>query len=176
LATEAGIAYNTCKTWLSYLSTGYIIQLLQPYHKNFNKKITKAQKIYFTDTGLLCHLLGVHSKEHIALHPLRGAIYENLVFNELLKNNVNSGNRWNIWYWRDNHGTEIDFLLERATEITAIEAKSAKNFHDDYFKNLLKFKKYNPDVKEMYLVYDGQLERKKNNIHIVNWKNTKYLA
>ena len=161
---------------MSYLSTGYIIQLLQPYHKNFNKKITKAQKIYFTDTGLLCHLLGVHSKEHIALHPLRGAIYENLVFNELLKNNVNSGNRWNIWYWRDNHGTEIDFLLERATEITAIEAKSAKNFHDDYFKNLLKFKKYNPDVKEMYLVYDGQLERKKNNIHIVNWKNTKYLA
>ncbi len=175
LATDAGIAYNTCKTWLSYLSTGYIIHLLQPYHKNFNKKITKAPKIYFTDPGLLCHLLGIHQEKHIALHPLRGAIFETLVFNELLKNKVNRGNEWKIWYWRDNHGTEIDFLLERATELRAIEAKSATNFHDDYFKNLIKFNKYNPDVNEMYLVYDGPLERKKNNIQIVNWKNTKHL-
>lgn len=175
LATEAGIAYNTCKTWLSYLSTGYIIQLIQPYYKNFNKKIVKAPKLYFTDTGLLCHLIGIHSKQHLALHPLRGAIFENLIFNELLKNNINHGNPYNIWYWRDNHGTEIDFLLERATELTAIEVKSATNFHDEYLKNLLKFRKYNPDVKEMYLVYDGQIERKKNNIHIMNWKNTQFL-
>lgn len=176
LATEAGIAYNTCKTWLAYLSTGYIIQLIQPYYKNFNKKIVKAPKLYFTDTGLLCHLLGIHSKQHLALHPLRGAIFENLIFNELLKNNLNHGNPYNIWYWRDNHGTEIDFLLERATEVTAIEVKSATNFHDEYLKNLLKFRKYNPEVKEMYLVYDGQVERKKNNIHIMNWKNTQFLS
>ena len=175
LATEAGIAYNTCKTWLSYLSTGYIIQLLQPYYKNFNKKIVKSPKLYFTDTGLLCHLLGIHSKQHLALHPLRGAIFENLIFNELLKNNLNHGNSYNIWYWRDNHGTEIDFLLERATEMTAIEVKSATNFHDEYLKNLLKFRKYNPDVKEMYLVYDGQVERKKNSIPIMNWKNAQFL-
>lgn len=175
LATEAGIAYNTCKTWLSYLTTGYIIQLLQPYYKNFNKKIVKAPKLYFTDTGLLCHLLGIHSKQHLALHPLRGAIFENLIFNELLKNNLNHGNPYNIWYWRDNHGTEIDFLLERASDVTAIEVKSATNFHDEYLKNLLKFKKYNPEVKQLYLIYDGQLERKKNNIHIMNWKNAQFL-
>lgn len=175
LATDAGIAYNTCKTWLSYLSTGYIIHILQPYYKNFNKKITKAPKIYFTDPGLLCHLLGIHKEAHIALHPLRGAIFENLVFCELLKNNLNQGSDKNLWYWRDNHGTEIDFLVERALEITAIEAKSATNFHDDYFKNLVRFKKYNADVNEMFLVYDGQLEREKINIRIVNWKNAKYL-
>ncbi|MBS3742390.1 MAG: ATP-binding protein [Candidatus Cloacimonetes bacterium] len=175
LATEAGIAYNTCKSWLSYLSTGYIIQLLQPYYKNFNKKIVKAPKLYFTDTGLLCHLLGINSTETLALHPLRGSIYENLIYSELLKNNVNHGNRVNIWFWRDNHGTEIDFLLEIATDITAIEVKSATNFHDDYLNNLLKFRKYNPEVKEMYLIYDGLIERKKGNIQIVNWKNSKYL-
>jgi uncharacterized protein len=175
LATDAGIAYNTCKNWLSYLATGYIIHLLQPHYKNYNKKITKAPKIYFTDPGLLCHLLGIHHEEHIALHPLRGAIFENLVFSELLKNSLNHQMDRNIWYWRDNHGTEIDFLVERAMKITAIEVKSAKNFHDDYFNTLLKFKKYNPDVFEMFLVYDGQLERNKNNIHIVNWKNPTYL-
>lgn len=175
LASEAGIAYNTCKTWLSYLSTGYIIQLLQPYYKNFNKKIVKAPKLFFTDTGLLCHLLGINSSETLALHPFRGAIYENLIYCEILKNSINHGNRANIWFWRDNHGTEIDFLLETGTDITAIEAKSAKNFHDNYLNNLLKFKKYNPGVKEMFLVYDGIIERKKNDIQIVNWKNNKYL-
>lgn len=175
LATEAGIAYNTCKSWLSYLSTGYIIQLLQPYYKNFNKKIVKAPKLYFTDTGLLCHILGIHSKENLALHPLRSAIFENLIFNELLKNKLNHGNRGDIWFWRDNHGTEIDFLMETDSELIAYEVKSATNLHDDYFRNLLKFKKYNPEVKGMYLIYDGRIERNKIDIHIVNWKNTRYL-
>ena len=124
---------------------------------------------------MLCHLLGINSKETLAIHPLRGAIYENLIYSELLKNNVNHGNRSNIWFWRDNHGTEIDFLLETGTDITAIEVKSATNFHDDYLSNLLKFRKYTPDIKDMYLVYDGLIERKKDNIHIVNWKNSKYL-
>jgi len=175
LATEAGIAYNTCKSWLSYLTTGYIIHLLQPYHKNFNKKIIKTPKLYFADTGLLCYLLGIHSMEDLALHPLRGQIFENLVFNELLKNKLNHGKRGDIWFWRDNHGTEIDFLLEIANELIAYEVKSAKNLHDEYLNNLLKFKKYNPDTEEMYLIYDGRIERKKMNIHIVNWKNSIYL-
>ena len=175
LSTEAGVAYNTCKSWLSYLSTGYIIQMLQPYYKNFNKKIVKAPKLLFTDTGLLCHLLGIHSSETLALHPLRGSIYENLIYSEIIKSNVNNGNKANIWFWRDNHGTEIDFLLEKGTNITAIEAKSASNFHDNYLNNLLKFRKYNPDVQEMYLVYDGKIERKKADINIVNWKNSEYL-
>ena len=175
LATEAGVAYNTCKSWLSLLSTGYIIQLLQPYYKSFNKKIVKAPKIFFTDTGLLCHLLGIHSKETLAIHPLRGAIFENLVFGEILKNNINQGYKANIWFWRDNHGTEIDFLLETATDITAIEAKSATNFHDEYLRNLLKFRKYNPEVKKMFLIYDGQIDREKMDIKIVNWKNCMHL-
>jgi uncharacterized protein len=175
LSSEAGIAYNTCKYWLSYLRTAYIIEFLQPYYKNFNKKIIKAPKIYFCDTGLLCHLLGINSRETLALHPLRGAIFENLVFNELLKNNLNRGNNESIWFWRDNHGTEIDFILEKDTNISAIEVKSSVNFHDEYLKNLRKFMKYNPEVRKMYLIYDGRIERQKENIHILNWKSPHYL-
>ncbi|MDP2423194.1 MAG: ATP-binding protein [Bacteroidales bacterium] len=170
LATEAGIAYNTCKSWLSWLSAGFVLQLVQPHYKNFNKKIVKAPKIYFNDTGLLCNLLGINSTETLALHPLRGSIFENLIYIELIKQRMNSAKDSNIWFWRDNHGTEIDFILEEALTLTAIDVKPGMNFHDAYLKNLLLFKKYNPDVGKLFLVYDGQLSREKNDISIINWK------
>jgi len=170
LATESGLAYNTCKAWLSYLSTGYIIQLLQPYYRNFNKKIIKSPKLYFTDTGLLTHLLGITSSDTLTVHPLRGAVFENLIYCEFLKHNMNTGENYNIWFWRDNHGTEIDYLLEVGTELTAVEVKSASNFHDEYLGNLKKFRNYNPEVKKMYLIYDGEIEREKDGIKIRNWK------
>ena len=175
LATEAGIAYNTCKSWLSYLTTSYILQLVQPYHKNYNKKIVKSPKLFFTDTGLLCNLLGINSTDTLVLHPMRGAIYENLIYTELLKHRLNHGRGGDIWFWRDNHGIEIDFVKEEAEGLTAIEVKSGMNFHDSYLKNLLLFKKYNPSVKNMYLAYDGSMERKLKEISIVNWKNEGYL-
>lgn len=175
LATEAGIAYNTCKIWLSYLVVGHVIHLLQPYYRNFNKKIVKAPKIFFSDTGLMCHLLGIDSHETLALHPLRGAIFENLVFGELLKNKLNRGEEKNIWFWRDNHGTEVDFLYERSGEMRAIEVKSGKNFHHEYLGDLIKFKKYNPGVGSMFLVYDGLMERMEKDIQILSWRNEGYL-
>lgn len=171
LATEAGIAYNTCKSWLSYLTTGYIIHIVSPYYKNFNKKIIKAPKLYFTDTGLLCHLLGIDSVETLSLHSLRGAVFENFIYSELLKGRLNLGLRENIWFWRDNHGTEIDFIKEERGELTAVEIKSGMNFHDSYLRNLYLFKKYNPDVGNRYLIYDGMIEREKNGVRIINWRN-----
>ncbi len=171
LASEAGIAYNTCKAWLSYLTAGYVIQLLQPWHKNFNKKIVKAPKIYFTDTGLLCHLLGINTAEELAISAYRGAIFENLVLTEIQKNNINNAKGADIWFWRDNHGTEIDVLVDKGVEKFALEVKSGKNVHDDYLKNLLKFSKYSHGVKAFLLIYDGPLERTKQGIQIVHWKN-----
>ena len=171
LATEAGISYNTCKSWLSYLTTGYVVKLIQPHHQNFNKKIVKTPKIYFTDTGLLCHLLGIDSRETLAIHAMRGAIFENLIYSELLKSRNNIGSDQDIFFWRDNHGTEIDFLLEKSTKIFAIEVKSGMNFHSTYLGNLIKYRKYNPDVEKLFLIYDGSMEREINDIQLLNWKN-----
>ncbi|MEZ5196983.1 MAG: ATP-binding protein [Bacteroidales bacterium] len=171
LATEAGISYNTCKSWLSYLTTGYVVKLIQPHHQNFSKKIVKTPKIYFTDTGLLCHLLGIDSRETLAIHAMRGAIFENLMYGELLKSRNNIGSDQDIFFWRDNHGTEIDFLLEKSTKIYAIEVKSGMNFHDTYLGNLIKYRKYNPDVEKLFLIYDGSIEREINGIQLINWTN-----
>ncbi|MBM3434845.1 MAG: ATP-binding protein [Bacteroidetes bacterium] len=176
LATEAGISYNTCKSWLSYLTTGFVISLIQPHHQNYNKKVVKTPKIFFTDTGLLCHLLGITTPEIFALHTLRGAIFENLIYSELLKSRINIGKEQDIWFWRDNHGIEIDFLLGESANNCAVEVKSGMNFHEHYLENLIKYQKYNPAVTRMYLIYDGSTEREIKGIKIINWKNIGTMA
>jgi predicted AAA+ superfamily ATPase len=170
LATEAGIAYNTCKAWLSWLSAGYVIHLLSPHYKNFNKKVVKTPKIYFTDTGLLTHLLGIDSPGTLALHPLRGAVFETLVFNELLKHRLNKLLSPSLWFWRDNHGTEVDFLVESDSRLSAVEAKSGRNFHEEWLSNILRYHSYNPSLQKMILAYDGDIERNIKNVHILNWR------
>ena len=171
LATEAGISHNTCNAWISYLTTGFIIHLVSPYYKNFNKRIIKSPKLYFTDTGLLCHLLGINSQESLALHNLRGNIFENLVFIEILKYKLNRLQEPGIWFWRDNHGTEIDFIIESNLNPVAVDVKSGSNFHSEYLANLNKFKLYAQSEVSSYLIYDGEIERKINDINLLNWKN-----
>lgn len=144
---------------------------VQPHFRNYNKKIVKTPKVYFSDSGLLCHLLGIHSIEVLVNHPLRGAIFENLVYTEMLKEQTNKGIDLQIWFWRDNHGTEIDFLLDMDSMLIAIEVKSGMNFHDNYLRDLKQYRKYNPDVDRMYLLYDGKIERMKDDIQIMNWRN-----
>lgn len=171
LATEAGISYNTCKSWLSYLIAGYVLYLLQPHHRNFSKKIVKTPKICFYDPGFLCALLGIDNEKTLALHPLRGAIFENLVFSELIKYTVNNGLDNTLWFWRDNHGTEIDFIFERNNLLTALEAKSGKQVHPEYLNNLVLYSKYNPEVYGKLLIYDGEIERNREGVQLVNWRN-----
>lgn len=171
LSVESGISYNTCKSWLSLLEASYVIKLVKPYYKNFNKQIIKKPKIFFTDTGLLSFLLGIHTVETLSIHPLRGNIFENLVFIELLKHKTNLGKDSEIWFWRDNHGTEIDFLLEKNNELSAFEVKSGMNFHKEYLRNLLLFKKYNHSINNTYLVYNGSIQREIEDIQLLNWKN-----
>ncbi|NCA86920.1 MAG: ATP-binding protein [Clostridia bacterium] len=171
LATEAGISFNTCKIWLSYLTTGYIVQLVQPYYKNYNKKLVKTPKLFFTDTGLLCQLMGIENMETLAIHAFRGAIFENLIYNELLKSRLNEGKNPDIWFWRNNHGVEIDFIIEEENKQIVIETKSGKNFHDDYLKNLRSYRQFNTDSSRMILVYDGDIERKIDDIQLLNWRS-----
>jgi predicted AAA+ superfamily ATPase len=171
LAIEAGIAQNTCKTWLAHLTAGYVVFLLQPHHLNFNKKIIKTPKLFFSDTGLLCALLGIDNEETLALHPLRGAIFENLIFSELIKYTLHAGRSPAIWFWRDNHGTEIDFLYEQNNRLTAMEVKSGMNFHPEYLANLRKYARYNPQVAGQILLYDGAMERMADAAKVLNWRN-----
>ena len=112
LAEEAGITQPTAKKWISALETTFICYTLRPHFKNFNKRITKAPKVYFHDTGLLCYLLRIKSTDQLSLHPLRGAIFENWVISEIMKHYSNTGQEEPLYFWRDQHGHEIDLVID----------------------------------------------------------------
>jgi predicted AAA+ superfamily ATPase len=98
LAVDAGISPNTAKSWLSILEASFIIYYLQPYYKNFNKRITKSPKLYFYDTGLACSLLGIDSVEQVKTYHSKGTLYENIIITELVKNNLHRGENPRFFY------------------------------------------------------------------------------
>ncbi len=124
LARDVGIAPNTVRSWLSVLNASGIVHPLEPYFRNMGKRLVKSPKVYFCDTGLLVHLLGIRSWDDLVASPLAGAVWEtyafNQVFRSLLKREPVSPP---LWFWRTRDGHEVDFIIERGGVFTAIEAK-----------------------------------------------------
>jgi len=121
---ECGVDNKTISRWLTVLQASYIIQLLPSYHRNFRKRVIKTPKIYFYDTGLICHLLGINHPDQLTHHPLKGAIFENWVFSELAKGLFNQGRSPGLFFWRTHSGQEVDFILEKDGKTHLIEVKS----------------------------------------------------
>ena len=142
LYNDAGISDKTAKSWLSILETCYLVHFVRPHFANFGKRLIKAPKLYMSDVGLAAALLGIQTAQQMAAQPLRGAFFETMVVNEFLKSRANAGLRETLYFWRDNIGTEVDLVLERGTEIAAIEMKSATTVASDAFGNLKKWHKY----------------------------------
>ena len=136
LASDAGVAQPTAKSWFSALESTYICFSLEPHFKNFNKRITKAPKIYFYDTGLLCYLLRIKNSEQLNLHPLKGHIFENWVIAEYMKYFFHQGKEAPLYFWRDQHGHEIDLVIDKGTHLDLIEIKSGQTFQKDFLKNI----------------------------------------
>jgi predicted AAA+ superfamily ATPase len=108
LATDAGISPNTAKSWLSILEASYIIFFLQPYYKNYNKRIIKSPKLYFYDTGLVCSLLGISSADQVKTYHSKGALFENLIITELMKSRLHHGVNPRFYFWQNKTKQEID--------------------------------------------------------------------
>jgi predicted AAA+ superfamily ATPase len=124
LARDVGIAPNTAKRWLSVLEASHQVFLLEPYHRQRTKRLIKAPKVYFADTGLLCHLLGFHALADLQAHPMWGAVWENFVAAEVRKRLLDTGARPSLWFWRTAGGDEVDLLVEHGPErFAVIEAK-----------------------------------------------------
>lgn len=156
LANETGVSSPTIKSWLGVMETSYIIFTLPPYHANISKRLVKTPKVYFTDTGLLCYLLDITTKEQLAIHPLRGAIFENLIVVEMLKNRFNQGRGSNLYFYRESSGREIDVVQTIGESLRISEIKSSQTYNRDFQKNLVYLKeKLGEKVKEASVIYDG---------------------
>jgi predicted AAA+ superfamily ATPase len=112
LATDVGVSVTTIKRWLSVLEAGRIIFLLPPYCNNLGKRVTKSPKVYFLDTGLLCHLAGIREDEQFLQGPMAGYLFENYCVSETVKWYANHGQHPRISYLRTNNGLEVDLIIE----------------------------------------------------------------
>jgi hypothetical protein len=171
LSDDCGISVNTARAWISILEASYIIFLLPPHHENFSKRLIKSPKLYFYDSGLACHLLGIDSAESLVQHYLRGGIFESMVVIDLLKQRFNAGKNANLYFWRDKSGLEVDCLLDRAQELVPIEIKSAQTIHSDFFTSLSRFCEIaNISPALAYVVYGGIEDQKRQTGHALSWK------
>ena len=172
LSNDCGIDQKTVAAWLSVLQSSFIIYLLKPYHTNFNKRITKTAKLYFYDTGVACSLLGISNAKQITTHAAKGALFENLVVSELLKERFNAGAADNLYYWRDKTGNEVDVLMDNAGKLTAIEMKAGETISTDFFKGIEYFSSLKTGAVQKLLIYGGNQEQKRSNGIIVKpWNN-----
>lgn len=156
LANETGVSVPTLREWTSILEASYIIFKLQPYHANISKRLVKTPKIYFYDTGILCFLLGIEDPKQLETHPLRGAIFENLVVSEFIKLRLNEGKQPNCYFYRDSRGIEIDLVQTFANDLHFYEIKSSQTFSQRFFDNIEKVVPLFGDrVKKSAVIYDG---------------------
>jgi len=123
IARDLGIAVNTIKAWLSILEATFQIYILRPYFANVGKRLVKSPKIYFTDAGVLCHLLRINKADHIASGPSGGAIMETAVLSEIVKTIIHRGVEPQIYFWRTSLGSEVDIIVDTGEKLIPIEVK-----------------------------------------------------
>lgn len=138
IARGVGVSAPTIKSWLSILENSYIIHLLEPDINNLGKALVKSPKLYFVDTGLLCHLLRINSKEELLLSEMKGAVVETFAVSEMLKNRTNIGKKGNMTYFRDLRGFEVDTIADWKHAF-AIEIKSTSQTDTKASRNLKKY-------------------------------------
>jgi predicted AAA+ superfamily ATPase len=171
LSVETGVDVKTIQSWIGILESSFIIYLLKPHFKNFNKTIVRRPKIYFYDTALVCYLLGIRNTVQLKTHPLKGSIFESMVVTELIKKRTNLGLPINLYYWRDKTGHEIDIIVDNENNLLPIEIKSGKTFNPDYFKNIDYWCKLSGAKKSVVLFAGENNQKRSDGKEVLNWKN-----
>jgi predicted AAA+ superfamily ATPase len=170
-AKQLGIDSKTVLSWIGILEASYIVFQLQPWYNNLNKRIVKSPKLYFYDTGLLCTMLQLKSKDGLKNHALSGAIFENWCISEIKKNRTNQGINDSLFYFRDHLGNEIDLIVEKENGPLAIEIKSSGKQDRKLLSGLRYWNKYQPSS-DGILLYQGEDGATENElIQYVSWTN-----
>jgi predicted AAA+ superfamily ATPase len=172
IGNQLGISYQTVGKWLSILETSFICYTLRPYHKNFNKRIVKSPKLYFYDTGLACALLNLRTVEELNRHFAKGALFENLILNEVMKNQLNRELPAKNYFWNASGSHEIDLLMEVGGRLIAGEIKSGRTINSNFFNSLTYFQQTSGiSPEDSYLIYGGEEVQKRSIAQVINWRS-----
>ena len=167
LGADAGVSHTTARGWLTVLEASYIVFQLPPFHANIRKRLIRSPKLYFYDVGLASYLLGIEHADQLATHPLRGALFENVVVAEVLKHRFNRGEQPNLSFFRDARGLECDLFYQTGRGIGAIEIKSGSTIASDYFHALDRVAGLIPDISSKAVVYGGTARQSRSDCEVV---------
>ena len=176
LAADGGITHVTARAWISVLEASFVAFRLLPYHSNLTTRLVKTPKLHFYDSGLLCYLLGIRRPEQLREHPLRGAVFETWVIDEVLKSRLHSGVSGGLAFFRDRKGREVDLLIEDGRALTVVETKSAQTVASDMFAGLAAFAELvgsgrrAPPLRRV-LVYGGATRQQRSSGTVLPWSS-----
>jgi predicted AAA+ superfamily ATPase len=132
LAGPLGMSVPGVGKWLDILETTAQIFIVPPFFENLGKRIIRSPRIYIADPGMACHLLGIDSETELEKSPFLGAIFEGFIAAEIVKSQVNAGLRRELYYFRDQQGLEVDFVIPgKNGSMTLIEAKASRTAKPD---------------------------------------------
>jgi uncharacterized protein len=143
---------------------------------NLGKRLIKAPKLYFYDTGLAASLLGIEQPRQLETHPLRGALFETWVAGEIAKAHLHRGRRPRLFFYRDRRGLEIDLVVERGADLLLVEVKSAQTPSGQALASFERFDdllvgKEAPRVADRVVVYAGNETHQRSQGTILSWRD-----
>jgi hypothetical protein len=150
----------------------FLVFRLPAWARSPRKRLVKTPKIHWMDSGLVCHLLGIRSPEHLKTHPLRGSVFESWVASEIFKAHTNRGLTPNFYHLRQTRGTEVDLLVDRGHDLRGVECKSGATVASDALKGLDSLETALGNSREVgrgVLVYGGQRRQRRTKADIVPW-------
>jgi uncharacterized protein len=171
LAADCGVSNVTASEWLGVLEASYLVIRVPPYFQNFGKRLVKAPKLYFLDTGLLCWLLGLREADQLLTHASRGAVFETWVVSEWAKHQTQKGEPLNLYHWRDSNGLEVDLVLETPQGLQAVEIKSGTTFASDWASGLKRWLATTQSPLKPWVVYGGDASSDRRDCRALAWRD-----
>ena len=151
-AAPLGVSIPTIGEWLRILEvTGQVI-IVPPYFENFGKRLIKSPKVYLTDSGLACHLVGIRSNAELERSPFLGAIIEGFVASEIVKAQLNRGGRRELYFFRDRPGLEVDFLFPWQSRLWMVEVKAGRTVQSGDAASLVSLGSRRPSARTERLI------------------------
>jgi len=174
LGSDLGISSVTAKSWISVLETGFIAERLGPYTRNLGKREVRTPKLYFTDSGLACWLMGIRSVDQLRHHPQRGAIFETWVISEIRRALTRDPLSPLLHFNRERGGLEVDLIIESGIDVTAVEVRSAETIASDFFRGLNRLAEWfewagGPGTLRRFLVYAGERGQRRTSATVIPW-------
>jgi len=174
LAGDVGVTHNTIRSWLSVLETSYLVFRLPAWHRNPGKRLVKAPKLHWIDSGLVCHLLGIRETEQLKLHPLRGSIFESWVASEIRKAHLHRGVPADLYHLRQTRGTELDLIVEHGRALVSVECKSGRTVSGEFLRPLNWFREAmlesgEADRVDSVLVHGGDASQTRDGVAVLPW-------